>query len=251
MFLKIFSNLPRKKPRIAFYSNPFKLLFMGINNWIETERPREKLLAKGAAALSDAELLAILLRVGKKGKTAVDLARDLLQAFGGLRNLFEIDQKTLCDYPGIGIAKYTQLQAALELARRRLYQNLAQKDVIDNSTDTKEYLIAQLRHHKQEVFACLFLDSQHHIICYEELFHGTIDNSTIYPREVLKKVLNYNATAVIFAHNHPSGIATPSDADRDITQHLKIALNMIDVSVLDHIIVGDGCTTSFAEHGWV
>ncbi len=224
---------------------------MGINNWIETERPREKLLNNGAANLSDAELLAILLRVGRKGKTAVDLARDLLQTFGGLRNLFEIDQKTLCEYPGIGIAKYSQLQAALELARRHLYQNLAQKPVIANSKDTKEYLTAKLRHQQHEVFACLFLDAKHKIINYEELFSGTIDSSNIHPREVLKKTLSHNAAAVIFAHNHPSGNATPSDADRDVTQQLKKALEMIDVKVLDHIIVGDGNVTSFAEHGWV
>jgi DNA repair protein RadC len=221
---------------------------MAINNWSHEERPREKLLSKGAGSLSDAELLAILLRIGIKGKTAIDLARDLLITTGGLRQLLESDQKILCQHSGVGIAKYAQIQAALELARRHLHQNLEQKDVLKNSAETKQYLIARLRHHQQEIFACLFLDSHNQIIGYKEMFYGTIDKSIVYPREVVKKALSYNAASIIFAHNHPSGIITPSLADKQLTQRLIRSLNLIDVHVFDHIIVGDTTVFSFAEN---
>lgn len=220
---------------------------MPITSWLLNERPREKLLIKGAQALSDAELLAILLRIGKKGKTAVDLARDLLQDFDGLRGLLEADQKTLCDYSGVGIAKYVQIQAALELSKRHLQQALDRKDVLKNTQDTKRYLHAHLRHYKKEVFSCLFLDSHNHIICYEELFYGTVSGSAVHPSEVVKKALTHNAAAIILAHNHPSGIATPSKADERITKRLAKALALVEVRVLDHIVVGDNDIVSFAE----
>jgi DNA repair protein RadC len=221
---------------------------MAINDWLQDERPREKLLSKGAASLSDAELLAILLRIGVKGKTAIDLARDLLTTTGGLRQLLESEQKVLCQHSGIGMAKYVQIQAALELARRHLYQNLHHKDVLTNSTETKSYLIARLRHQQQEIFACLFLNNQNQIIAYEELFYGTINNSVVHPREVIKKILSHNAAAVIFAHNHPSGSTAPSSSDQQVTRRLIRTLDLIDVHVFDHIIIGDNHVFSFAEH---
>lgn len=220
---------------------------MTISNWLADERPREKLLAKGAVSLSDAELLAILLRIGCKGKTAVDLARELLSAFGGLRNLLAASQQELCSYSGIGITKYVQLQAALEITRRHLQGGLKHKDVLTHSADTKYYLASRLRDHKQEVFACLFLDNRNHIICYEELFYGTVNSSTVHPREVVRKALSFNAAAVILAHNHPSGVAKPSLADVLVTKQLVAALVLIDVRVLDHIIIGDGKAISLLE----
>ncbi len=221
---------------------------MAINNWLIDERPREKLLARGANALSDAELLAILLRVGRKGSSAVDLARELLTAAGGLKNLLDSNQQQLCSHKGIGIAKYVQLQAALELARRQLQSTLKHKDVLTNSSITKYYLISRLSHHQQEVFSCLFLDTHNQVICYEELFHGTINNANIHPREVVKKALSFNAAAVILAHNHPSGIAEPSIEDKKITKLLVQALTLVEIKVLDHIIVGDGCAVSLLEY---
>ena len=222
---------------------------MTISAWLKDERPREKLLAKGALALSDAELLAILLRIGKKGQTAVDLARDLLAAHGGLRNLLVLSQRELCNHAGIGVAKYGQIQAALELARRHLQAFLDRKDVFVHSVATKRYLISRLRHHQQEVFACLFLDNRNCLICYEELFYGTINSSTIHPREIAKKALLHNAAAIIMAHNHPSGSAEPSQADKKITRQLLKALDLIEVRVLDHVIIGDGEPFSFTEYG--
>jgi DNA repair protein RadC len=221
---------------------------MAITDWIIDERPREKLLAKGPGALSDAELLAILLSIGKKGSTAIDLARELLTAFGGLKNLLEADQKTLCTHKGIGPAKYAQLQAPLEIIRRQLQKTLEHKDVLTNSTATKYYLTSHLHHHKREVFACLFLDNRNQVICYEELFYGTINNSTVHPREVVKKALACNAAAVILAHNHPSGISEPSPEDKNITKILSRALALVEIKVLDHIIVGDGRAISLLEY---
>lgn len=221
---------------------------MSILDWPTLERPREKLLNLGANALSDAELLAIFLRTGSKGKTAVDLARELLKESGGIRQLLEMPYKKSQIY-GFGPAKYAQLQAALEMWCRYLYHTLKRTDVLNNTKDTFSYLIAKLRHRKQEIFACLFLDSQNRVIIYEELFQGSIDQAAIHPREVVKRALFHNAAAIIFAHNHPSGVAKPSQADKKITQYLKDALNLIEVRVLDHIIVGDGEMVSFAERG--
>jgi len=222
---------------------------MAITDWPADERPREKLLLKGANALSDAELLAIFLRTGIPGKTAVDLARELLDEFEGLRPLLTASQHQFCKGKGLGPAKYAQLQAVLEMARRHLDERLQKGDTLSSPSDTRRYLASKLRDHHQEVFACLFLDNRHRIIRFEELFFGTIDGASVYPREVVKRTLHHNAAAIIFAHNHPSGIAEPSQADRHITRQLKHALELIDVRVLDHIIIGDGEHTSLAELG--
>ncbi len=224
---------------------------MAITDWPLGERPREKLLKFGAAALSDAELLAIFLRTGIRGKTAVDLARNLLIEFKGLRNILTASYKEFCDQPGLGLVKFAQLQAIMEISRRCLHEVLKQSDVIANSEHTKLYLTSRLRHYQREVFACLFLDTRHHIVEYEELFFGTIDYAHVYPREVVKRALAHNAAAVILAHNHPSGIVDPSTADREITQRLVQALDLVDIRVLDHIIVGKGKVASFAELGYL
>ncbi|HHJ17818.1 MAG TPA: JAB domain-containing protein [Gammaproteobacteria bacterium] len=222
---------------------------MSISHWPASERPREKLLALGPAALSDAELLAIFLRTGTPGMSAVELARGLVSKYGSLRGLLQADRKHFCATRGLGDAKYTQLQAVLELARRHLGENLTRGDALKNPADTRRYLSARLRDYPHEVFACLFLDTRHRLICYEELFQGTIDGASVHPREVLRRALLHNAAAVILAHNHPSGVAEPSDADRRITRRLKDALALVDIRVLDHIVIGDHTTISFADRG--
>ena len=222
---------------------------MAITDWPMEDRPREKLLLKGAAVLSDAELLAIFLRTGIPGKTAVDLARDLLAKQGGLRQLLELSQQEFCQNPGLGQAKYAQLQAVLEIGRRHLYQEIERDIELTSPKRLSDYLKARLRHLPHEVFCCLYLDNQHRLISCENLFTGTIDGASIHTREVVKRVLDINAAAVIFAHNHPSGIAEPSQADRQITERLVKALALVDVRVLDHMIVGDSEVTSFAERG--
>lgn len=222
---------------------------MPISDWPEQERPREKLLSKGAASLSDAELLAIFLRTGLQGKTAIDLSRDLLTEFDGLRGMIEADSRSFCQIRGLGLAKYSQIQAAIELGKRYLQENLGKKDVLSSPNDTKNFLIAQLRAYPHEVFACLFLDNRHQIISFDEMFKGTIDGASVYPREVVKQALARNAAAVIFAHNHPSGIAEPSLADKNITRRLQDALKLVDIRVLDHFIIGDNTAVSFAELG--
>ncbi len=222
---------------------------MAITDWPADERPREKLLQRGPAALSDAELLAIFLRTGIVGKTAVDLARDLLEEHGSLRTLLDADQKQFCKSKGLGPAKYVQLQATLEMGRRHLDECLRRGHALTNPHDTRRFLTARLRDYPYEVFACLFLDTRHRVIQFEELFVGTIDGASVHPREVVKRALHHNAAAVILAHNHPSGIAEPSQADQHITHRLRDALNLVDIRVLDHFIVGDGELTSFAERG--
>lgn len=222
---------------------------MAITDWPVDERPREKLLIKGPAALSDAELLAIFLRTGITGMTAVDLSRHLLTRFNGLRPLLEASQAEFCEHLGLGPAKFAQLQAVLEMGRRHLQQTLDKPDGFTNPDAVRHYLTSRLRHVPHEVFACLFLDNQHRLITYEELFRGTIDGASVYPREVVKKVLLHNAAAVIFAHNHPSGVAEPSDSDERITHKLQQALQLVDVRVLDHFIVGDNDVLSMAERG--
>jgi len=223
---------------------------MSIADWPADERPREKLLQRGSEALSDAELLAIFLRTGIKGKSAVDLARDLLSDFGSLRELMCASQDSFCQHMGLGPAKFAQLQAVLEMAKRHLYEELQRGNALENPTATKNYLASQLRAYKHEVFAGLFLDNRHRVIQFEELFTGTIDGASVYPREVVKKAMGFNAAAVIFAHNHPSGVSEPSQADRNITHRLRDALELVDVRVLDHIIVGDELI-SFAEKGYL
>ncbi len=223
---------------------------MAITDWPINERPREKLLAHGAAHLSDAELLAIFLRTGIRGKTAVDLARDLLQEFQGLRPLLDADQESICQHKGLGPVRYAHLQAALEIGRRNLQATIKRSDVMTHANETGQFLLAKMRHHQQEVFACLFLDSQLRVISFEELFYGTIDGTAVHPRIVIKRALFHNAAAVIFAHNHPSGIADPSEQDKQLTHQLKTTLALVDIKVLDHFIIGDGQIVSLLRSGF-
>ncbi|WP_442498358.1 RadC family protein [Methylobacter sp. sgz302048] len=222
---------------------------MAIKDWPAEERPREKLLQRGSEALTDAELLAIFLRTGTPGKSAVDLARELLTDFGSLQALLDADLSRFCQANGLGSAKYAQLQAVLEMARRHFKEILQRGNALTSPDITRAYLSAHLRGYSYEVFACLFLDNQHRVIKLDELFRGTIDSASVYPREVAKQALHHNAAAVIFAHNHPSGISEPSQADKQITEKLKQALALFDIRVLDHFIIGDGQPYSFAEHG--
>jgi len=222
---------------------------VSITDWPIGERPREKLLQRGASSLSDAELLAIFLRTGVKGKSAVDLARDLLSRFGNLTKLFTAGEKDFCDIHGMGQAKYVQLQAVLEMAGRALHEEMKTSDALNSPGAVRSYLQLLLRGRTQEVFTVIFLDAQHRVTASEELFIGTLMQTSVYPREVVKRALHHNAAAVIFAHNHPSGVAEPSQADQALTDALKQALALVDVRVLDHFIVaGSGCL-SFAERG--
>lgn len=222
---------------------------MPIIDWPEAERPREKLLQRGADALTDAELLAIFLRTGTKGLSAIDLAYTLLDDFSSLRNLFNAGLDDFCKTKGVGPAKYVQLQAVLEMSTRYLRETIDKQDAISSPEDTRQFLKSKLRHKPYEVFAALFLDNRHQVIKFEELFRGTIDGASVYPREVVKKALEYNAAAMIIAHNHPSGIAEPSQADERITLRLKKALDLVDIRLLDHLIIGDGDISSLAERG--
>jgi len=224
---------------------------MSIRNWPAAERPREKLLARGAGALSDAELLAIFLRTGVAGRSALDLARDLVAFHGGLRPLLAAGEDEFTRAPGLGRAKYVQLQAVMELARRYFREELDRGDAITSPSATRRFLSARLRDLPHEVFCCLHLDTRHRVIGFEELFRGTIDGASVHPREVVKRTLALNAAAVVFAHNHPSGVAEPSDADRRLTRRLVDALSLVDVRVLDHFVVGDGEAVSFAERGLI
>ena len=224
---------------------------MAISDWPKAERPREKLLERGAQALSDAELLAIFLRSGIAGKSAVDLSRDLLLEFGGVRSLLKASETSFCQARGLGRAKYAQLQAVLEMAKRHLTEKVRQTSTLSSPEDTRQLISSHLRDRQREVFAVLFLDNQHRLLAFEELFEGTIDCAGVYPREVVRRVLAHNAAATIFAHNHPSGIAEPSLADRQITNRLIDALSLIDVRVLDHLVIGEGEPVSFAERGWI
>jgi DNA repair protein RadC len=224
---------------------------MSISDWPAAERPREKLIARGAGALSDAELLAIFLRTGVPGRTALDLARDLLAHFGGLRPMLEAERAAFCQSRGLGDAKYVVLQACLEMGRRYLEARMARGDALGSPTDTRDFLTARLRGYAHEVFACLFLDNRHRVIAFEEMFRGTIDGTSVHPREVVKRALAHNAAAIIAAHNHPSGVAEPSQADRSLTRRLQDALTLVDVRLLDHFVIGDGEAVSFAERGWI
>ena len=222
---------------------------MSISNWPEGERPREKLIQRGAAALSDAELLAIFLRTGVTGKSAVDLARDLLNRFKSLTQMFAANETEFCAIHGMGQAKYVQMQAVLEMSRRALQEQMHSGDALNSPRAVRDYLQLLLRGREQEVFMVIFLDAQHRVVASEELFHGTLTQTSVYPREVVKRALSHNAAAVILAHNHPSGVAEPSQSDRLLTDALKQALALIDIRVLDHFIVaGAGCL-SFAEQG--
>ncbi len=222
---------------------------MAITDWPETERPRERLLEKGPATLSDAELLAIFLRTGVEGSTAVDLARELLTRFGSLSELFAAQLHEFRHVRGMGPAKFAQLQAVLEMARRALGEDIRTGDVLRSPNSVREYLRLALQGREHEVFLALFLDAQNRVIESEELFRGTLSQTSVYPREVVKQALHHNAAAVIFAHNHPSGVAEPSHADEALTQALKQALALVDVKVLDHFVVGAATVLSFAERG--
>ncbi len=222
---------------------------MKLSNWPQQERPREKLLSQGVAALSDAELLAIFLRTGIKGSSAVDLARTLIQQFGSLRGLFAASQSEFCQGKGLGVVKYVQLQAVIEMSKRYLSESLNRTQVFESAQQTRLYLSSQLRDEPNEVFAVLLLDSQHRMIAFKKLFFGTINAASVHPRVIVQKALENNAAAMILAHNHPSGVAEPSQADQQITQRIKKAMDLIDVNVLDHFVIGDGECVSFAERG--
>ena len=224
---------------------------MSIKDWPVGERPREKLLSRGPNSLSDAELLAIFLRTGTKGMDAVSVARALLEQFGSLRQLLLADQQTFCQGPGLGLAKYVQLQASQELMRRFLDEKLMRANALTNPELTRMFLQSRLRDQHREVFALLLLDNQHRVIEFNELFFGTLDAAAVYPREIVALVLKRGAAAVILVHNHPSGVAEPSHADRLITERIQAALGLLDIRVLDHLVVGDGETVSFAERGWL
>jgi DNA repair protein RadC len=222
---------------------------MHIRDWPEGERPREKLLERGAHALSDAELLALLLGSGIRGLSAVELARTLIAEFGSLRNLLTAEAARCLAQAGIGPARYAILNAAVELARRHFREALRLGPALAAPEATRTFLLAQLRDRPYEVFCCLYLDNRHRLIAFEELFRGTIDRAGVHPREVLRQTLMHNAAAVILAHNHPSGVLEPSQADELITRRLREALALVDVRVLDHFIIGDGHCYSFSEAG--
>jgi DNA repair protein RadC len=213
------------------------------------DQPREKLRALGAAALSDAELLAIFLRVGVKGKTAVALAKDLIHHFGGLPRLLSCSSEELTQIHGMGLSKWSQIQAAYELVKRSLEEGLAQDSIFTSPSQVREYLQARIGRLPHEVFLCLYLDSRFHLIECQELFRGSITHTAVYPREILKEALSRNASALIVAHNHPSGNPLPSQADQELTKTLFSALNLVDIRLLDHCIVSGSGFFSFSEAG--
>lgn len=222
---------------------------MTLKTWPEGDRPREKLLAHGPTHLTDAELLAIFLRTGIQGLNVVELSRQLLTEFGSLRDLMSASAARFCKVHGLGNAKYAQLQAAMEMARRVMDAPLRAGEPLTSPEHVRRYLKARLVTRTHEVFACLFLDTRHRVIAYEELFAGTLDGAAVYPREVVRRALEHNAAALILAHNHPSGVAEPSDADIAITRRLIQALGTVDIRVLDHMVVGHGNVVSLAERG--
>ena len=224
---------------------------MHIRDWPAEERPREKLLARGAGALSDAELLAIFLGSGLRGRDAVQTSRELLAAHGPLRTLLENEPKALARLPGLGPARACKLAAALELGHRHLAASLERGETLTDPQAAGRYFAQRLRAREHEVFAALFLDTRHRALGFEELFRGTVDGAEVHPREIVRRALSHNAAAVIVGHNHPSGCAEPSSADRAITARLKQALSLVDVRLLDHFVIGDGPPVSLASRGWV
>lgn len=222
---------------------------MSIRNWPEGEQPREKLIMWGARSLSEAELLAVFLRTGVTGKSAVDIARECLQKFGSLSTFLNASLKDFCAIPGLGRAKFAQLQAVLELARRTLHEDLKQNDSLQNPQQVRDLLNLYLKPYAYEVFLALFLDTQNRLIVCRELFRGSLTQTSVYPREVVKQALELNAAGIIFAHNHPSGIAEPSAADCSLTDHLTRALALVEIQVLDHFIVAGNDCYSFAQQG--
>jgi DNA repair protein RadC len=222
---------------------------MAIPQWPASERPREKLLRQGAQSLSDAELLAIFIGSGTRSRTAVDVGRELLDRFGGIRNILNANHDLLCQCSGLGSARYALLQASKELGKRYHGEKLLRQGTLSSPQQVSDYLIRQLRDRQREVFVVIYLDNRHRIIQYEELFTGTLSGASVHPREVVKKVLLHNAAAVIIAHNHPSGIAEPSHSDTLITRKLQKALKLIDVALLDHLVIGDGDYVSLSDRG--
>ncbi len=222
---------------------------MSIRDWPARERPREKLLELGASALSEAELLAIVIRTGQRGLNAVELSRNLLQKFGSLRSLLLSDVTRFCEHPGLTPLRYAEFQAALELARRHYETVLKSEPVLSSPRLAQDFLVARLRDRAYEVFCCLYLDNRNRLIAFDELFRGSVTGANVHPREVVKQALAHNAVAVILAHNHPSGVAEPSPADELVTIRLREALALVEIRLVDHLIVGDGGCISFAERG--
>jgi len=222
---------------------------MSITDWLPEERPRERLLARGAESLSDAELIAIFLRTGVKGRSALDIARELLTRFGSVSALFAADVAALAGTAGLGSAKRAQLAAVMEVARRALRETMSRGNALSSPRAVRDFLRLKLQNRPHEVFVGVFLDAQNRLLAVEELFRGTLTQTSVYPREVVKRALHFNAAALIFAHNHPSGVAEPSRSDEALTQTLKQALALVDVKVLDHFVIGGGVAMSFAERG--
>lgn len=220
-----------------------------MDHLLVSERPCEKLISEGPAVLTDVELLAALIRHGQKGRSALSIARDLLTRFGSLRNVCTADKRDFCAVSGVGSVKYAQLHAALEINKRQHEEQLQKDSVFHNAESVRKYVQLHLRDQQREIFGILLLDNQHHLIAYKELFSGTINTAAVYPREIVKQVLADNAAAVILVHNHPSGVAEPSQTDIRLTKDIKAALSLIDVAVLDHFIVADVLTLSLAERG--
>jgi DNA repair protein RadC len=222
---------------------------MSIRNWPMAERPRERLIECGPKVLSDGELLAVLIGCGNRGRSAVDLARELIGEFGSLREFLSADRDRCLDQAGIGPARYAALQAALELARRHYRQPLRVRGALGSRESIRAFLLAELRDKPYEMFCCLHLDHKERLIAFDEIFRGTRDITNVYTREVVRQVFAHNARAVVFAHNHPSGTPDPSLADVELTRRLKMVLHEIDVRVLDHVVVGDNRIVSFADRG--
>jgi DNA repair protein RadC len=222
---------------------------MRICDWPASERPRERLLSEGSERLSDAELLAVFLGTGTRGRSALDVARGLLARFGGISALLAADRATLGASAGIGPARYGQLTAILELVRRGLREDMARRDALGSPGAVRDYLRLKLRDLQHEVFVGLYLDAQNRVLGDEMLFRGTLTQTSVYPREVVKRALAHNAAGIIFAHNHPSGVAEPSHADEALTRALRQALALVDVKVLDHFVIAGNAAVSFAERG--
>jgi DNA repair protein RadC len=224
---------------------------MTISSWPKSERPRERLREHGVTTLSDAELLAVFLQSGCRGRTVMDMARDMIRQFDGLGGILSATEEELCGCQGTGAEKAARFAAMKELAQRHMLEQIKSRDVLNSSKANREYLRAKFKDCQSEVFSCLFLNSQHHVVKLEELFQGTIDGAAVYPREVVRRCLYHIAAAVILAHNHPSGVAEPSQADIAITNKLKTVLATIEVRMLDHLVIGDSMVVSFAERGLI
>jgi DNA repair protein RadC len=224
---------------------------MPITDWPKEDRPREKLLSKGERTLTDAELIAIFLNTGVRGKTALDVAKELLVEHGGLKKLLLAPAASLIEKPGVGPAKYAALKAGLELGKRFLAETVTVGDVLNNTKITQKFLAERLRHHANEVFACVFMDTHFRLISFEELFHGTVNEANIYPREIIRRCLHHNAAKIILAHNHPSGHPLPSLADKEITLLIKQSLAILDIELVDHVIIGNPLNFSFADMGLI